>query len=340
MKEQQILDTALTILANTTQAKIKVENDGVKNPEGYYFDAVANLTVAGEVVPLVIEVKARPTQAAVMQVKHWKTDRPVLLVADYINPVLAEQLKEQEIWFLDTAGNAYINHFPLFIWVKGNKLTEKLSAPATNRAFQPSGLKVIYAFLCQPELINASYRDIAKNAEVALGAVGWIINDLVSLGFLVDMGKRRRRLKNKRQLLERWIAGYPEKLRPKQMIGRYKATTNDWWQTTSLQPLQAYWGGEVAADKLTHYLKPEIITLYLPESQLASFLLSHKLRKDPNGNIEILKPFWQFDFEDNHSQFVHPLLIYADLMASADSRNIEAANLIYEKYLAEHFSQD
>ncbi|WP_369407752.1 type IV toxin-antitoxin system AbiEi family antitoxin [Trinickia terrae] len=31
---------------------------------------------------------------------------------------------------------------------------------------------------------------------------------------------------------------------------------------------------------------------------------------------------------------VHPLLIYADLLASGDSRNVAAAEQIYDKHLA------
>ena len=333
----EILEAALNELVNTTGIKINIDHYDYKNSDGYRYDAIGSLTIGDKAIPLAIELKARPTPAIVEQAKLMQTNIQMLVVTSYVNPVMAERLKEKEIWFLDSMGNAYIKHPQLFIYIKGNKPTEKQKPPS--RAFYSSGLKVIYAFLCNPELINAPYREIAEIANVALGTIGWIINDLTQLGFIVDMGSRGRRLKNKRKLLERWITSYSEKLRPKLEIGKYKALKPDWWQTIELLPFQACWSGEVAADQLTHYLKPEIFTLYLPEKQATKFILTNTLRKDPTGNIELLKTFWHIELE-NHNSLVNPILIYADLIASDDPRNIETANIIYEQYLAQHFRED
>jgi len=258
-RDTDILDRALDVLAKATDIKIEVEHYLHKSPE---YDATGTLIIYGNKIPLAIKLTVRPTLAMIVLTKLKQTHEQALIVADYVNPIMAERLKAQDIWFLDTAGNAYIKQKPLFIYIKGNKPLEKPATRTLSRAFQPTGLKVIYAFLCNPELVNAPYREIAQKAEVALGTVGWIITDLTQLGHIVDMGKRGRRLKERRKLLERWITAYPEKLRPKLETGRYKAPNPDWWQTAPLHNLQAYWGGEVAADRLTHYLKPEIITIY------------------------------------------------------------------------------
>jgi Uncharacterized protein conserved in bacteria len=68
--------------------------------------------------------------------------------------------------------------------------------------------------------------------------------------------------------------------------------------------------------------------------------IKHKLHKDPSGDIEILKAFWDVENEDNQTGIVNPILIYADLMASGDPRNIETAQMIYDQKLAEHFRED
>jgi hypothetical protein len=340
VKEQdtEILDVVLNELANTTGIKIKIDHYDYKNSDGYRYDAIGSLTIGDEAIPLAIELKARPTLAMVEQAKLMQTNIRMLIVTSYVNPIMAERLKEKDIWFLDSVGNAYIKHPQLFVYIKGNKPTEKPTTRAS-RAFYPSGLKIVYAFLCDSELVNAPYRTIAEIANVALGAVGLIINDLTQLGHIVDMGSRGRRLKDKRKLLERWIISYPEKLRPKFEIGKYKALNPDWWQTIQLTPYQACWGSEVAADQLTHYLKPEIFTLYLPEKQATKLILTNKLRKDPTGNIELLKTFWNTNYETD-DLLVNPILIYADLMASGDPRNIETAEIIYEQHLAQHFRED
>jgi len=336
-REVELLKKALDTFAIATDIKIEMEHYLDKSNE---FDALGNLTIDDKKVPVAIEFKIRPTPALVMITKLKQKQEQILIVADYINPILAERLKTENIWFVDTAGNAYIKLVPLFIYIKGNKPIEKPAARTLGRAFQPTGLKVIYAFLCNPELVNASYREIAKGSEVALGTVGWVMTDLTQLGNIVDMGHRGRRLKEKKKLLDRWVTAYSEKLRPKLKIGKYKAPDPDWWQKTDLHNQQAYWGGEVAADQLTHYLKPEIITIYVMKKWVGELTIMNKLRKDPNGDIEILNTFWNVDNEFNRKEIVNPILVYADLMATNDPRNIETAKIIYEQELAKYFRED
>jgi hypothetical protein len=336
-REVELLKKALDTFAIATDIKIEIEHYLDKSNE---FDALGSLTIDGKKVPVAIEFKIRPTPALVMITKLKQKQEQILIVADYVNPILAERLKTENIWFVDTAGNAYIKLVPLFIYIKGNKPIEKPAARTLGRAFQPTGLKVIYAFLCNPELVNASYREIAKGSEVALGTVGWVMTDLTQLGNIVDMGHRGRRLKEKKKLLDRWVTAYSEKLRPKLKIGKYKAPDPDWWQKTDLHNQQAYWGGEVAADQLTHYLKPETITIYVMKKWVGEITIMNKLRKDPNGDIEILNTFWNVDNEFNRKEIVNPILVYADLMATNDPRNIETAKIIYEQELAKYFRED
>ena len=96
-------------------------------------------------------------------------------------------------------------------------------------------------------------------------------------------------------------------------------------------------GGEVAAAYLTKYLKPKVVTIYAKEP--GRIALAHRLRKKPDGNVEILKIFWNFEHLRqptlrDYTDLVHPILIYADLMATGDARNIETAEIIYEQQLA------
>lgn len=60
-----------------------------------------------------------------------------------------------------------------------------------------------------------------------------------------------------------------------------------------------------------------------------------KAVKDEHGNLEVLQKFWDFEFSqvDKQVALVPPLLIYADLIATADVRNIETAQIIRERFL-------
>jgi hypothetical protein len=335
-------------LFNNAKEKLK-QNTGFTVEITQNFHTDKNIDAAGIIdtgegrIPVAIEAKVRVTNAIIGPVAQQfsQTAEHGLLVADYINPIMAERLKAMDIWFIDTAGNAYINALPIYIQIKGNKPSEnQATSKKLNRAFNTTGLKVVFALLCHPDLIKATYRDIAQTAMVALGTVALVFKDLILMGYIVDMGARGRRLKNLKKLLERWLIAYPEQLRPKLETGRYSASEPNWWQIADLYNVQAYWGGEVAADRMTHYLKPQNITLYVMEEGAGKLKTSYRLRKDPTGDIEILKAFWYLEGEVNRTDMVNPILIYADLVASGDPRNIETAQIIYEQELAEHFRED
>lgn len=287
------------------------------------------------------EIKANITKANKFQIKMHKmeTKEPLLLVARYINGEMAEQLKQDEIEFIDTAGNTYINHPPLYIFIKGNRPTDIVTHPPLKRAFYATALRVIYAFLCNPGLENKPYRDIAIEAGVALGTVGWLMRELKELGFLLDMGKQGNKIIQKENLFQRWLAAYPEKLRPKLILGRFRGD-KDWWQQKTLNPINAQWGGEVAAAKLTKYLKPELITIYTIPQYLNNLLIENRLRKDPAGDVEILERFWQPVETWPYEDMVHPLLVYADLIATGNQRNIETAKMIYEQHIIRLIRED
>jgi len=343
----------MTLNLNKT-VLLKKAMDAFHGATGIYLDVAEHEHVFGNNTEVLVRLKAHGcekeyeveikrgnlgnAEIGAIAHKQEKYIQKRLLVTQYVNPNMADRLKEMNIQFIDATGNAYINEPPIFIFAKGNKLKEKLQAQQLTRAFQPTGLKVLFTLLCKPEMINTPYRNIAKAATVALGTVGWVINDLKELGYLVDMGARGRKLVNKEKLLERWVTAYPEKLRPKQIVGKYTTRDFGWWKNTQPNKFEAYWGGEVAAAKITKYLKPEVATVYI-EKDASKFLLRNKLKKDPNGNVELLKTFWDFN-DPFEIDMVPPLLVYADLLATGDARNIETAKIIYEQKLTGLIGKD
>ena len=58
-----------------------------------------------------------------------------------------------------------------------------------NRAFTKTGLKVIFHFLLNEEIVNYSYREIARLAEIGLGNVSNVMNGLKQDGYLLKMNK-------------------------------------------------------------------------------------------------------------------------------------------------------
>jgi hypothetical protein len=257
---------------------------------------------------------------------------PLLLVTKHVNVEMADILAKEGIAFIDTAGNAFINKPPLFIFVKGNKLREAARRVPIGRVFRPAGLKMLYAMLCNPGLEKRTVREIAAAAEVAIGTVDWVLKELKALGFLLDMGKQGYKLVQKEKLFERWVDAYPEQLRPKYRLGNYRGI-HGWWLNKDLDLLHAQWGAEVAAYKITKYIQPEVVTIYTTPDYVNSLLIENKLKKDNNGNTEILERFWNQNVTWEHNELVHPILIYADLLATGDPRNIETAKMIYNDHV-------
>ncbi len=337
-REQALFDKAGNALYAATGMRLDAEQYK-RDIEGARPDRLARLVTPGQDIPLAVAIQARPTKATiggiVQQLKAYPDKG--LLVADYVNPNMAEQLKELDVWFVDAAGNAFIKQPPVYIDIKGNRATGAIAHRQTNKAFQTTGLKIIFAFLCRHERVNAPYREIAQAAGVALGAVGGILADLKELGYLIDTKKHGRYLTRTKELLDRWVTAYPEQLRPKLVIGKYTTEQPDGWQK-KLQKHNAYQGGEIAAEHLTDYLKPVRKTIYVRGTG-RELEITFNLKKQAEGDVELLTTFWNETDDWHDKKIVHPILVYADLLATGDPRNIETAEMIYEKEIAEYIRE-
>jgi len=201
------------------------------------------------------------------------------------------------------------------------------------RAFDRTGLRVVFTLLAAPDLMQATYRDLAKAAGVALGTVGWILTDLRDHGFLVEIEGQRRWVDRPR-VLQAWTTNYPLRLRERLRVRRFAAKDDTWWEAAKPEAFDGFWGGEVAAAKLLGDLIPKTVTVYLPEDR-KDFLAKHRLRADPQGPIEVLDVFWDFPPpQEAPGGIAPPLLVHADLLAIGDPRTREEARRIHDRYLA------
>jgi len=333
--ERQILETAARVLGDITGVQVSLKHlEDVAPPNT---DTEITLRHGGMELSFAVEIKnclTRPSAALAVE-KLARCGMKALLVAPYVNPNLADFLQEAGIAFVDTVGNAYINAPPLFIFLKGNK-PENYQRPAgaTGRVFRAKGLQVVFSLLCNSGLENETFRKIAGLAGVALGTVNWVMKELIEMDFMRDLGKGHRSLVRKDVLMRRWVEAYPEQLGGKILKGRYAAKDAEWWRSADIKADGGLWGGEIAAVKLSEYLiKPAIARIYV-KGLPGKLLVKNKLSQAPEGNIEIFNRFWNFELDWPYEDLVPPLLIYADLMATGDTRNIETAKIIYEKHLA------
>lgn len=309
-------------------------------------DALVRLTHGGHEALYAVEVRRtlHPATlgAAVQQLE--RLGQQAMLVTDYVTPALADELKARHIAFIDTAGNAYLEQPTLLVWVKGQKPAAKPATETAGRAFQPTGLQVLFTLLCNPQMVNRPYRELAEMAGVAHGTVGFVMPDLLQQGFVRDLNGKRgtRRMFELDRLLDEWVTTYARVLRPRTLIGRYHVATLEGWKDWPLAEHGALWGGEPAAAVLTDYLRPGVLTLYADK---VPGLLAARQRfmKEPapghTAVVEVRKRFWNFPGDPGHNNLVPPLLVYADLLATGDARCIETAKMIYDAYVVQLFAE-
>jgi hypothetical protein len=115
-------------------------------------------------------------------------------------------------------------------------------------------------------------------------------------------------------------------------LGQFSSKNNDWWKKgrDNITKYNAKWGGEVGALMLTQYLQPEEITIYLPQENITHLLSENYLFRSDDGKISIYQSF-QIESKENRkkSAIADPMIIFADLVSSADPRNLEVARKIY-----------
>jgi len=261
-----------------------------------------------------------------------KTGKPAILVTRYVNPIIAEELKKAKSMFLDSAGNACLSFGDIFVFIKGNKSTEEIRETYP-KSFNTGDIRMIFTLLNNPVLLQKSYREIALQSKIALGKVGGVLKSLKAKGYLVNLNEQESKLINGKKLLDEWCVAYRERLRAKLKIGNYTAENTHWWKNANMSNKTACWGGEVAGAEITGRLQPQTITVYF-RGNIGPFILKNKLRRHLSGNVEILEAFWEID---GKHRLAPDIVVFADLMTSGNSRNIEIAEVLYEKRLKKRF---
>ena len=347
--EREIFETCLAHLRALAAIKrVDAKEPAMGLPPGA--DATQVLGTNAGQLRYVVEIKPTVTPAGLphllQQLARYGQGRKAkpLLLTNYISANLAERLIEAGVNFADTAGNVYLN-WPgkLHIQIQGKKPAQIFEAKS-ERLTQPSGLRILFALLTQPSADWGTYRDIAKAAGVALGSIAVVMRELKVKGYLVEERRDEWRLTQKRKLLDIWVEGYGARLRPSLLIGRYQPSEDHLERT--LQALQSELGskknswtltGGFAAEVLTHHYRGEQLVCYAQEWPLEiprrlKWLLAER------GPVTVLRTFSPLVACHLQSQaaqpIAHPLLVYAELIFQGGERELETANILYDKYLA------
>ncbi|WP_369434702.1 type IV toxin-antitoxin system AbiEi family antitoxin [Mucilaginibacter yixingensis] len=312
----------------------KTTGDPAHQDAGY--DGILYLKSGAYEAQFLADIRYELRQSKVFTVaKPFKTDRPLLIVARYIPKPLKLEFRENGINYLEASGNCFIHTEGLYILINDQQVTET-RVPAQGKLWRSSGLKFLFSIITEPGLLNAPYRAIADHAQIALGTIGGLLDELKQEQFLKETGQTtgpKYLLEGQERLIQRWSDYFMANLRPKLTEGRFSfidSSANKYWKNKGDHNIQ--WGGENGGHLLTGFLHPERHTLYsdLPKTEIMRKLL---LKPDPDGNVELLKPFWRLDPNPERGpNSAPPLVVYAELSTNFDSRNRETAKRIKADY--------
>jgi len=346
LKDDQIIYDSMKAIRCLPQSKIEfmLKKTGgpfagtfrLSGPWGdryFYLKVVAKLnpTVADLVIHQ-IKTTAAPSNA-----------KP-LLISHYISPQMAARLKQAEIEYADCAGNLYLNQMPLYIEIGGQAHAPK--PPGADKLFRTAGLKLVYLFLRNRLAVNATYRVLADDAGIALGAIGSLFGELEKRGNLVTENGERQ-LAAMEELLQRWQLGYLETLRPKLFLQRCQLAPG--YRISQLpdrlkqlgDSKNILIGGELGASLLVTGFQPESAVFYLQPSQQLKTMLQLNLSPDPEGDVMLLQPFgrqcnWT-GWQPEGLTLADPLLTFAELSGSNTDR---VADKLYQQYLVPRLGSD
>jgi hypothetical protein len=307
-------------------------------------DASVQFEIRGQKFTMPVYVKARVGASGSLLAQHHmyarqsnEMPRPPMLVTQHVGPELASLLIEQNVPFLDTAGNVYLAEPEGTVMVIGRPKPPHSVVARDARSTTRTGLQIMFALATKPGLVNTTYRTIADAASVSLNSVKQAMDDLLARGLVAETRSGSRMLPDWRKFVVEWVSLYPSRLRPKLGSRRFASAFPDWWRSFDFDSFGALLGGEAGAEVMTDHLKATSVTIYSHQVLTRDFMIRARLRPDERGDVEILEAFWQPPIAASREHglpLVHPLLIYADLVATGDSRNLSTAEDIYDTRLA------
>lgn len=312
---------------------------------GYFrFDAIVRIETLTGVCEYLAEIKRSYLDVTVTRAMAgiakdvFRQGKKMLLLARYIPLPTARRLIEAGVEFVDLTGNIHIDIAPSYHWtVLGNR---ERTIVGRSPVQTPSTLQVLFAMAASLSPQKWTVRELAAKAGVSKSKAARTLSDCLKDRTIRDLGDSYR-ISDPQDLADQLLSGYRQTLRPKLMIGRFRA------QERALEgflaqlreamrpgdPKYALSGGP-AAYRLKGFYRGPSATVFVQWST-EDILRRLHLLPDREGPITLLRGFGEVVFwrTVDAMPLAHPWLIYAELMFERDPRAHEAAAELREEYL-------
>jgi hypothetical protein len=262
-----------------------------------------------------------------------------VLMAPAISTELGQRLAERRVNFLDLRGNCFIALGEQYLAsVEGR---QPVAIPARDKSIRAPGYQTLFALLGRPDLIGQPLRAIAEAAGVSRQAAVDALARLVSDGALLSTKRGYVWApKGWNDTVDRWLVGYRDAIRPRLLVGRYRAPERDpeLLEQRIRAPLDAIgawrWGGSAAGFRLTQHHRGPVTVVHLHTRTVPDDLPRRlKALPDHDGSLVVLRTPGEVALDGKTDDTVHPLLVYAEMLVEGSERAREAAAALRERFL-------
>jgi hypothetical protein len=306
-------------------------------------DGIVTLQTPSGKTRYTLEVKRSPVTRTVAADLLSRRGGPrsgkTLLFSQYVAPAIADELVAHGVQYIDAVGNQYLQIGDRY-FVRSSGKRPPRTTPLEHKSTQPTGYLVYFALLADVALRDAPIRTIASAVGVSKSAVSNAISKLEAQKLIV---RRRNHASwvDTRALLERWLVGYTEVVRPRMFLGGYRTQDPEAIrlekQLEAHVPARVGWafGGGAAAYRLTGHYRGEKTVVHLTDPALDLSRALRAVRTENNPTLILLRASGPLLLQGVSPRTAHPILVYTELLSSGDERAREAAGEIREQLLRE-----
>jgi len=288
-----------------------------------------------------VEIKSVPlTRAAALSAiagAQRKPGEPRIVFSPYVSQPVGQLLASQNVGYVDLAGNGHVAvGRDYLVHVEGRR---RQMAPRSGRGLGARSYQVLFALLARPELAAAPIRSLAEASGVRKTATADLLKRLRGEGFVLR-DQSGLRLARASALMDRWVAGYTDQLRPRLLMGRYRAAAREpsafekHVEATLGNQRTWAWGGASGGYRLTEHYRSSTTILHLA-GPVTAVQRQLDLLPARDGPIVVLGTPGPLGLEGPVPHVAHPLLVYTELLVDGDERALEAAAEIRSRFLGQ-----
>ncbi len=350
---EQIKNVVLAVFNNTGFIKIiKIKENAVSGMPQQLSDLSIKVQTNNIFkYTLIFEIKTagqpRYARMAISQLKEIvskNTNYYGVFASTFISNETRKICQENNIGFIDTAGNCFFNFDNVFLSIEGKSNPFPNKRPLRTLFYSKSS-RALRVLLCNPEK-TWFVKDLSTEADISLGQASLVKNKLLEEEFIEKLevdGQKKFKLIKPEKLLFEWAKNYNYN---KNNIKNYY-TLDD--AKTIESNITNYCNAKKIKYSFTLTSGASLVAPFLRYNRVFVYMLDNieKIAKDLNfkevssgSNVSILEPYDDGVFYNlqiiNGIKVVSNIQLYLDLI-NYKERGEEAANFLYEQRISKNW---